>query len=278
MKKSALAWVCAAVVLLTSGCGTSRKARQQRIPEMGKLEWSKPLQKADGSFVVELSGLCLSKDQDFLWGVGDNGNLYKINFDGTFENHWTHKADMEGITLNPATGDLYLAIEPSRVYKMVGPSYNDKETVVQVEEAARLRNDGIEAITWYKGDLYLGAQTKAMLWKYSVDGKKLQDTRSLRDVAPTLSEIADLCYDPAGDYLWVMDSNARSREVPDMKPFTLYLFNGDATELLATYDLSAFANYNPESVCVDRAHGCIWVADDCGDDNPSILHKIAFSF
>jgi hypothetical protein len=75
-----------------------------------------------------------------------------------------------------------------------------------------------------------------------------------------------------------MDSNARSREVPDMKPFTLYLFNGEATELLATYDLSAFANYNPESVCVDRAHGCIWVADDFGDDNPSILHKIAFSF
>ena len=274
MRRIAIALVCAVAVL---SCGTSAK-NNKTLPVMGQVEWSKPLQKADGSFVVELSGLCLSKDQDFLWGVGDNGDLYKINFDGTFENHWTHKADMEGITLDPATGDLYLDIEPSRVYKMVGPAYDDKETIFSVEEAARLRNDGIEAITWYKGDLYLGAQTRALFWKYSVDGRKLQETRSLRDVAPTLSEIADLCYDPVGDYLWVMDSNARSREVPDMKPFTLYLFNGEATRLLATYDLSAFANYNPESVCVDRAHGCIWVADDYGDDKPSILHKIRFTF
>lgn len=278
MKRICTALMFAAAVLLLSACGASRKTQVQRLPVMGQLEWSKQLQKADKDFVVELSGLCLSKDKDFLWGVGDNGNLYKINFDGTFENHWYEKSDLEGITLDPSTGNLYLDAEPYRVFKMTPPDYNGKETVVQVEEAARLRNDGIEGITWYKGDLYLGAQTKALLWKYSVDGRKLADTRSLRDVAPTLSEIADLCYDPEGDYLWVMDSNKYSREVPDMKPFTLYLFNGEATELLATYDLSGIAKENPESVCVDRAHGCIWVADDCGDDNPSILHKIAFSF
>lgn len=270
--------ICAAAVLLFAGCGAAIRKAEKRLPEMEKLEWSKKLQKADNDFVVELSGLCLSKDKDFLWGVGDNGNLYKIGFDGSFENHWYHDADLEGITMDPATGILYLDVEPSRVYKMTPPDYNEKETVIQVEEAARLRNDGIEGITWYKGDLYLGAQTKATLWKYSPDGRKLEDARSLRDIAPTLSEIADLCYDPEGDFLWVMDSNKRSREVPDMKPFTLYLFDGAATRLLATYDLSAFANWNPESVCVDRAHGCIWIADDCGDDNPSILHKVKFTF
>ena len=278
MKRFCTALMFAAAVLLLSACGASKKTQAQRLPVMGQLEWSKPLQKPDGSFVVELSGLCLSKDKDFLWGVGDNGNLYKIGFDGSFENHWYEKSDLEGITLDPSTGNLYLDAEPYRVFKMTPPDYNGKETVVQVEEAARLRNDGIEGITWYKGDLYLGAQTKALLWKYSVDGRKLEDTRSLRDIAPTLSEIADLCYDPEGDYLWVMDSNKRSREVPDMKPFTLYLFDGAATKLLATYDLSAFANENPESVCVDRAHGCIWVADDCGDNSPSILHKVSFIF
>lgn len=278
MKKLYTTLMLAAAVLLLSACGTSKNTQVQRLPQMGQVEWSKPLQKPDGSFVVELSGLCLSKDKDFLWGVGDNGNLYKIGFDGSFENHWYEKSDLEGITLDSSTGNLYLAAEPYRVFKMTPPDYNGKETVVQVEEAARLRNDGIEGITWYKGTLYLGAQTKATLWQYSVDGQKLQDTRSLRDIAPTLSEIADLCYDPEGDFLWVMDSNKRSREVPDMKPFTLYLFDGAATRLLATYDLSAFANENPESVCVDRAHGCIWVADDCGDEHPSILHKVSFIF
>ena len=278
MKSTFKMLICAAAVLLFAGCGAASRKAEKRLPEMEKLEWSKKLQKADNDFVVELSGLCLSKDKDFLWGVGDNGNLYKIGFDGSFENHWYHDADLEGITMDPATGILYLDVEPSRVYKMTPPDYNEKETVIQVEEAARLRNDGIEGITWYKGDLYLGAQTKATLWKYSPDGRKLEEARSLRDIAPTLSEIADLCYDPEGDFLWVMDSNKRSREVPDMKPFTLYLFDGAATRLLATYDLSAFANWNPESVCVDRAHGCIWIADDCGDDNPSILHKVKFTF
>ena len=278
MKNTLNMLICAAAVLLLAGCGAASRKAEKRLPEMGKLEWSKKLQKADKDFVVELSGLCLSKDKDFLWGVGDNGNLYKIYFDGTYDNHWYHDADLEGITIDPATGDLYLGVEPSRVYKMKGPDYQEKETLFQVEEARRMGNSGIEGITWYKGTLYLGAQTKSTLWKYSLDGNKLEDTRSLRDVAPTLSEIADLYYDAEGDYLWVMDSNEKSKEVPNLKPYTLYLFDGAGTQLLATYDLGAFANWNPESVCVDRAHGCIWVADDCGDENPSILHKVSFTF
>ena len=48
-------------------------------------------------------------------------------------------------------------------------------------------------------------------------------------------------------------------------------------QLLATYDLGAFANINPEAVCIDRKNGCIWVADDCGKKHPTILHKILFS-
>ena len=278
MKRIGTALLFTAAILLLAACGASRKTQEQHLPVMGQLEWSKKLQKADQDFVVELSGLCLSKDKDFLWGVGDNGNLYRINFDGTYDNHWYHDADLEGITMDPATGDLYLGVEPSRVYRMKGPDYQEKETVFQVEEARRMGNSGIEGITWYKGALYLGAQTQSTLWKYSPDGNKLDATRSLRDVAPTLSEIADLYYDAEGDYLWVMDSNEKSREVPNLKPFTLYLFDGAGTKLLATYDLSAFANWNPESVCVDRANGCIWIADDCGDDNPSILHKVNFTF
>ena len=246
------------------------------VPVMGKVEFSKKLLKSSSDYVEELSGLCLSKDGDFLWGVGDNGTLYKIHFDGSYEVQWNYEADMEGITIDPETGNLYLGIEPKRVYRMTAP-YTSKTTLFDVEEAANMGNSGIEGITWYKGDLYLGAQTGATLWKYSVSGTKLQDKRSLREVAPTLSEIADLCYDPVNDWLWVIDSNGSSTSVPNLKPYTLYLFNGEATELLATYDLSSFANWNPESVCMDRANGCIWVADDCGDEYPSILHKILFT-
>ena len=243
------------------------------LPVMGKHTTIK-LQKSSTDFVVELSGLCLSVGGDFLWGVGDNGNLYKINFDGTYESHWTYDADMEGVTMDPATGTMYMGIEPKRVYKLTSP-YKSKTTMWDVAEAADMGNSGIEGIAWHNGNLYLGSQTGATLWEYKLDGTKLFK-RSLREVISTISEIADLCYDPVSDYLWVIDSNS-NKDKPQYKPYTLYLFNGAATKCLATYYIGDFADWNPETVCVDRAHNCLWLADDCGDDYPSLLHKVEFT-
>ena len=245
----------------------------KEVPVMGKVEFSKKLQ-SGSAIVEELSGLCLSKDGDFLWGVGDNGALYKINFDGTFTQHWTYEADMEGLCMDPATGTMYMAIEPKRVYSLTAP-YQSKTTLWDVAEAESMGNSGIEGIAWHKGNLYLGSQTGATLWEYALDGTRLWK-RSLRDVTPTISEIAGLDYDAQNDWLWVIDSNS-NKDKPQYLGFTVYLFNGNATELLATYYVGDFANWNPESICVDRAHGCIWIADDCGDATPSILHKVLFS-
>ena len=245
----------------------------KEVPVMGKVEFSRKLQ-SGSAIVEELSGLCLSKDGDFLWGVGDNGALYKINFDGTFTQHWTYEADMEGLCMDPATGTMYMAIEPKRVYSLAAP-YQSKTTLWDVAEAESMGNSGIEGIAWHKGNLYLGSQTGATLWEYALDGTRLWK-RSLRDVTPTISEIAGLDYDAQNDWLWVIDSNS-NKDNPQYLGYTVYLFNGNATELLATYYVGDFANWNPESICVDRAHGCIWIADDCGDATPSILHKVLFS-
>jgi hypothetical protein len=244
-----------------------------QVPVMGKVEFSKKLQ-SGSAYVEELSGLCLSKDGDFLWGVGDNGALYKINFDGTFTQHWTYDADMEGLCMDPATGTMYMGIEPKRVYKLTEP-YQSKTTLWDVDEAADMGNSGIEGIAWHKGNLYLGSQTGATLWEYTLDGTKLWK-KSLRTVTSTISEIAGLDYDEKNDWLWVIDSNS-NKDRPEYLGYTIYLFDGDATKLLATYYVGDFANWNPESICVDRKNGCIWVADDCGDATPSILHKIQFS-
>ena len=244
-----------------------------QVPVMGKVEFSKKLQ-SGSAYVEELSGLCLSKDGDFLWGVGDNGALYKIGFDGTFTQHWTYDADMEGLCMDPATGTMYMGIEPKRVYKLTEP-YQSKTTLWDVDEAADMGNSGIEGIAWHKGNLYLGSQTGATLWEYTLDGTKLWK-KSLRTVTSTISEIAGLDYDEKNDWLWVIDSNS-NKDRPEYLGYTIYLFDGDATKLLATYYVGDFANWNPESICVDRKNGCIWVADDCGDATPSILHKIQFS-
>ena len=227
--------------------------------------------------VEELSGLCLSIDEDFLWGVHDKGTLYKIHFDGTFEQQWYHEADMEGITMDPSNGDLYIGLESSSksAYKLPAPGYNSYSSLFAVEGVESMGNSGIEGITWHKGNLYFGSQTGARLFEYSLDGTQLSK-KSLRDVTSTISEVGDLYYDPVSDYLWVLDSNS-NKDRPEYLPFTLYLFNGNATKLLATYSIGDFAHWNPEAVCVDHKNGCVWVGEDCDSGNPSLLHKISFT-
>ena len=248
------------------------------VPVMGEVEFTKKLRVSDDNYVPELSGLCLSKDGDFLWGVDDNGGLYHIDFDGTFSLHWDKSAEMEGLAMDPATGTMYIGLEDdtNSGYVVPSPDYNSKTSFGwTVEGVSDMGNSGVEGITLHKGDLYLGTQTGATLFCYTLDGQ-LKWKKSLRTVCSTISEIAGLDYDEENDRLWVIDSNSNS-DKPQYDPYTIYLFNGDATELIAKYYIGDFADWNPEAICVDKANGCIWVGEDCGDEKFSILHKVRFS-
>lgn len=231
------------------------------VPQMGSYTRYKL------SNVQELSGLCLSKDKDFLWGVGDEGTIYKIQFNGTATEHWYHDADMEDVTMDPTTKDLYIAIEGSqKIYLVSAPDYNTYKTIWYVQEAVdgKYGNSGLEGITWYKDNkIYVGSQTGANLWCYTADGTKISK-KSLRTVAPEIKEVAGLCYDPATDMLWVVDSEV----------FKIFLFSGDTERLLATYDIRPMTENNPESICVDHTNNCVWVADDA---STSVLWKISFT-
>ena len=247
-------------------------------PKMGKVEFTKKLQSSDGKWVPELSGLCLSKDGDFLWGCDDNGGLYKINFDGTFSLHWDKSAEMEGLAIDPATGTIYIGLEDSSNsgYVVPAPGYNSKTNFGWVVDGvANMGNSGVEGIAWYKGEILLGTQTGATLFRYTLDGK-LQEKKSLRTVCSTISEIAGLDYDEENDWLWVIDSNS-NKDNPQYDPYTIYLFDGAATKLIAKYYIGDFADWNPEAICVDKKNGCIWVGEDCGDEQFSILHKVKFT-
>ena len=252
----------------------SRGGYVRCIVEGGSVE---PFQNAEGMPVmgsykkmtvpdaIELSGLCLSADKSFLWGVGDGGTLYQIGFDGTVTTVWTHSADMEGITLHPTTGDLYIAVEgEQKVYKVPVPDYSKYSTIFYVQEAVdgSYGNSGLEGITYYKNDmLYVGSQYGATLWTYKLDGTKV-GKKLLTTLAPGIEEVGGLFYDPETDWLWVTDSEAKM----------LFVFEGDVSKLLAIYDISFISN--AESVCVDHAHSCVWVGSD---DSTSKLFKIDFT-
>lgn len=213
--------------------------------------------------ITELSGLTLSMDKDFLWGVGDQGELFKIQFDGAVERQFKQSLDMEAITIDPATGDLYLGCETNWVGVIKAPDYKKATEIFRVEEAADYGNSGVEGISWYKDNtLLVGTQTGAYLWCYTLDGEVVWK-KSMRTVAIGQLEIADIHYDPVKDQIWIIDSETQS----------IYLFNGDATEHLATYKVSFGGNC--ESVHVDYDNNCVWIADD---SDPSKLFKIAFTF
>ena len=213
--------------------------------------------------VQELSGLCLHIDKSFLWGVGDQGSLVKIDFKGNVETQLSATMDAEGVTIDPETGDLYIGCEQNYVFKVEAPEYAGIRQVFRVEDAVDYGNSGVEGISWYKDGLILvGAQTGANMWAYKPDGT-LVWKKSMRTVAIGMKEIADICYDHVKDQIWIIDSETQS----------IYLFDGDATEHLATYNVSFGGNC--ESVHIDYGNNCVWIADD---DSPSRLYKVDFTF
>ena len=218
--------------------------------------------------VEEISGICLNKDKTALLAVGDQGVLKEIDInDMSVKTVWTRDADLEGITLDPRTNDLYLGIEYSqKVYKLDAPDYQKHSSIIYVQEAIDkgYDNSGVEGIAYYKDDLvFVGTQWGANLWIYKLDGTMVSKT-SLSGFA---DEIAGLDYDPVADWLWVIDSNYKKIYICKVteKPF--------AVKLLATYDVSHISN--AESICVDRDRNCVWVGSD--ESSPKI-YKFNFTF
>ena len=211
----------------------------------------------------ELSGLCLSADEDFLWAIDDNGRIGKLSFAGEVIWKKSFDFDPEAITLDPVTGDLLVGNEePCAVYRIASPDFNKADHLFTIPGTSSYGNSGIEGLTYYKdGKVYAGAQanshlfccdlaTGTVLWDKKMYNKKL------------VSEIADLFYDPLTDWLWIIDSEAKK----------IFVFTGDAENLLGAYSVTGISN--PESVCVDHKHGCVWVGDDYGET--SYLYKYPF--
>jgi len=233
-----------------------------------------------GMKVDELSGLTLSFDKKYLIGNIDGGYLYKISFDGKVSKFGKKDGyegrDMEGLAMNPSNGDIYVCGEPNYFFKLTNSSgyesYSSKYKISNSITNGFDSNWGFEGIAWHKGNLYLGAQDNAYLFEVSTDGKVIQNGRSLTKVYKNIYEVGDLEYDPEHDWLWVLDSQKKDKD-RSKDPFTIFLLNGDATKLLAKYYIGDFAKSNPEAICVDKEHGCIWVGED---DDVAKLHKIPF--
>ena len=210
--------------------------------------------------VPEVSGLCPAPAGDGLLAASDERGVYHVGWDGTTtefhvaDSDWM---DCEGVTLDPATKDVYFVVENRQeVRRLAAPDYKDSELLGVITEVGLGTNDGLEGITWYKdGTLLVGNQRKPVqLMRFTLSGG-ITDRRELTG----MSEIADLCYDPVRDVLWIADSERRT--------LNLCTLDGDVQ---ASWSIPFIDN--GEGIWVDHEHSCIWV----GDDTTSRIYKIHF--
>lgn len=206
----------------------------------------------------EVSGLCLAPDGSGLLAASDEKGVYHINWDGTTTEFYTEESmDCEGVTIDPASGDVYYVVERKQeIRRLAAPDYKNSYLLGVISAVGLNTNDGLEAITYYKdGALLVGNQRKPVRLMNFAGGRVV----AFNDLTTGLTEIADLCYDPVRDVLWIADSELR----------TLNLCNLDG-EVLATWSVPFIDN--GESICVDHEHGCIWM----GDDTTSKIYRIEF--
>lgn len=223
----------------------------------------------------ELSGLCVNPGGDFLWCLGDSGELARISTEGQL----MHKAglrttsgsklDAEGLSINYDTGDLLISCEPNVVCRIPGDDINNifasdiykgVISLFNIADAKNFSNAGAEGCTYYRDNLvYIGTQTGSYLYLCDLSTGEVLWRKGLREKYSVITEIAGLCYDPLTDWLWVIDSESHK----------FFALSGDAEQLLGAYALKTRSN--EESICVDHVNNCVWVGDDYG--STSYIYK-----
>ena len=210
--------------------------------------------------VPEVSGLCLAPDGNGFLAASDEKGVYAVSWTGETKPFFVaeRSMDCEGVTMDPATGDVYYIVERKQeVRRLRAPEYNESELLTVIKEVGYRTNSGLEAITWMgDGTLMLGNQAKPrLLIRYSPTEGILGQT----EITEGIVDISDLCYDPVRKALWIPDSEART--------INLCTLEG---KVIASYPVPFIDN--GESLYVDRDRQCIWV----GDDTTSKLYKISF--
>jgi len=220
----------------------------------------------------EPSGICWHAARKTLFVVGDEGDLAEITPDGTLiQSQHVRDADFEGVTYDPATGLLYLAIEEEEAVLEVDPDtfvvrrHFALPRAFRGQTMMRAGGEGIEAITFVPdphhpegGVFYVANQAFGLTDEQDVSGV-FQVELPLRTRAgqpkitayftPGIIDLSGLYYDPATDRI---------------------LLISDATNLILEYtrdhrllSVQAFPGDNQEGIAVD-ADNFIYIAQDTG--------------
>ena len=157
----------------------------------------------------EMSGICVSADGSFIWGLGDGSELAQLSLEGEvlrkaaiYVNN--SSLDSEGISINYDTGDLLISGEPNVTYRITADKidqifseskFRGVESLFKIAEGSKFGNAGLEGCTYYKdGMMYVGAQTGSYLYCCVIDTGEVLWRKNLREMHGVITEIAGLSY------------------------------------------------------------------------------------
>ena len=231
--------------------------------------WDKVLLKKDLS---EPSGICLHLARRTLFAVGDGGDLVEFKGDGTIvKNERIRKADFEGVTHDPASGLLYIAVEGEEKVLEVNPDTFEVIREFQVpreldgKTVMKAGKHGIEGITFMpnidhpQGGIFLVANQAFSL----EDPEELSavfelelplrdagaEPRLLRYFEPGVTDLSGLYHDvKTGRIIVISDSN------------NLVMFYSPDYQCLSAH---AYPGKDQEGVTVGR-NGVMYIAQDSG--------------
>lgn len=236
------------------------------------------------------SGLAPSKDKSRMVGAFNSSGLYWIHFPEdadtslvvtplwVWQTQMPVKRDIEAVTIDPKSGDIYYGQERSAkyeggpfagntIYKLSWPYYDIEELVFSFpKDVLRSGNRSLEGISYLgKGQFVVGREgtpdvskdnPAAFIW-YSMKSGEV----SVTDVSAYVKQVAEVAWDKKGKCYWVLDGDYDKK---------LYRCRKDGF-VLDAYDISFIEN--AEALYVDRKRNCVWVGSD---EEPSKLYKIYF--
>lgn len=260
------------ILVLLLGCGTSQKREANPLNILFPYEWVGDIDQVD---FTEPSGIVYYSKRGTLFVVGDEGDICEIHPDGTMvKQKRIRHADFEGITYDPSTGLLYIAVERDEMILEVHPENFEvlrEFSIDRTFEGAVVLKEGgqgIESITFVPnaehpegGTFYITNQS------FSLDDR--EDPSALFEVEVPLRsgsegalkarikrmfslgviDLSGLHYDASTDHLWVLSdaTNALFEVTKAGKILNSYAFPGD----------------NQEGIAVDK-DGYVYIAQDSG--------------
>jgi uncharacterized protein YjiK len=270
-------WIIVALtaLTLTNACAAAEPpapaAAQGTNCDCAAADWKIPyVPIAEFDDLKEPSGIVYHPQFDALFVAGDKGHLTQLGLNG--QNIRQEKlldgASFEGITLNPATGLLYLALEShDRVYEVDPAEFLilrviDLDRTFEGSQLINPGNNGLEGITFVPGDdggsFYftnqsdeLGGPDPSIVFEGKIDESGDEPiVKIVRYFSPGVTDLSGIFYNADTQELWVISD--------DNNLLLSMNLNGEITQAFA------LPGYTQEGITLDN-NGALYIAQDDGD-------------